>query len=99
MIADFCGEGSSVTLFFDDIELEGEATLDGDNWSFEIPAEFLTEGEHTIFARVSEGGAEPFISDSETITITVECSEGLELAGPTEVTSCEENFDVTVSGA
>ena len=53
--------------------LQDLLSLDGNNWSFTIPAEFLGEGTHTIVAEASTGGSEPFTSESAPITITAEC--------------------------
>ena len=63
---------TSVEIFVDG-NSAGFAELDGDNWSFTIPAEFLGEGTHTIVAEASTGGSEPFTSESAPITITAEC--------------------------
>ena len=63
---------SSVEIFVDG-NSAGFAELDGDNWSFTIPAEFLGEGSHTIVAEASTGGSEPDTSESAPISITAEC--------------------------
>ena len=63
---------SSVEIFVDG-NSAGFAELDGDNWSFTIPAEFLGEGTHTIVAEASTGGSEPDTSESDPISITAEC--------------------------
>ncbi|MGE5685409.1 MAG: S8 family serine peptidase, partial [Nitrososphaerota archaeon] len=79
-----CEEALTVSGTFDSsafIEVEifvdgnsvGFAELDGDNWSFEVPANLLTEGSHTIVAIASTGESEPNTSESNSITVTAEC--------------------------
>ena len=63
---------SSVEIFVDG-NSAGFAELDGDTWTFTIPAEFLGEGTHTIVAEASTGGSEPDTSESAPISITAEC--------------------------
>jgi subtilisin family serine protease len=63
---------NSVEIFVDG-NSAGFAELDGDTWTFTIPAEFLGEGTHTIVAEASTGGSEPFTSESTPITVTAEC--------------------------
>jgi hypothetical protein len=64
----------SVEIFVDG-ESAGFAVIneDGDGWSFEVPADLLTEGDHTIIAEASTGGGEPFTPESDPLFITVEC--------------------------
>ena len=63
---------SEVEIFVDG-NSAGFAELNGDNWSFVVPAELLGEGSHTFVARASTGGSEPFTSESEPVTLTAEC--------------------------
>ena len=63
---------NSVEIFVDG-NSAGFAELNGDTWTFTIPAEFLGEGTHTIVAEASTGGSEPFTSQSDPITVTAEC--------------------------
>ena len=63
---------NSVEIFVDGNSV-GFAELNGDNWSFTVPAELVTEGSHTFVAEASTGGSEPFTSQSAPITVTAEC--------------------------
>ncbi|HTH22080.1 MAG TPA: S8 family serine peptidase, partial [Nitrososphaeraceae archaeon] len=63
---------SEVEIFVDG-NSAGFAELNGDNWSFVVPAELLGEGSHIFVARASTGGSEPFTSESEPVTLTAEC--------------------------
>ena len=82
------------------LELGDPTTAEEDGtWTISVDPqdENLGEGTFTLIAEV-DSGEEGETEDTNTIEITIDCPPVL--TGPEgDVTECEENFDVTVSGA